>query len=118
ILFILLQFQSDPTGLKPGDPAPSFVISNPLSGVQLVSDSLKGNVIVVDFWASWCMPSRKNNSQMGTLYNKYMKLNRRNKDRLVFIHYSMDTSKELWQVARARDKLNWPNQVCDFNGWE
>lgn len=85
--------------VRPGSPAPDFT-SIDINGEQFTLSSLKGKVVIIDFWASWCGPCRKSNPHMRELYAKYH-------DRgLDFVYVSDDDSNpEKWRKAVADDQL-------------
>ena len=60
------------TKVRPGKPAPDFTAKD-INGKPFTLSSLKGKVVIIDFWASWCVPCRKSNPHMRELYNKYHK---------------------------------------------
>jgi thiol-disulfide isomerase/thioredoxin len=93
-----------------GDLAPDIRLSdqdgklNPLSGV-------KGELIMIDFWASWCGPCRKENPHVVKLYNRF-------KDKGFNIYeVSLDTDKVRWLKAIKDDQLEWEH-VSDLKGWK
>jgi peroxiredoxin len=74
--------------------------------------ALKGKVVVVSFWASWCPYCRKDNPNLVKLYNKY-------KDKGLDIYsVSLDTDKSAWEKAIKDDGLIWTNHVSDFKKWK
>ena len=73
--------------------------------------SLKGKLVLVDFWASWCGPCRKENPNIVAVYNKY-----KEKGFTVF-SVSLDDKKEAWIQAIKADKLTWTH-VSDLSGWQ
>lgn len=80
-------------------------------GKLLPLSSLHGSYVLVDFWASWCGPCRRENPNVVALYNKY-----KDKGFTVF-GVSYDSKKDKWLKAIADDKLNW-YQVSDLQGWQ
>lgn len=94
-----------------GMPAPEITM-NDRDEKPLSLSSLKGKVVIVDFWASWCKPCRAGNPFMVSLYNKY-------KDKgLDIFSVSLDFKKDAWLSAIEQDKLVWKNHVCDMKQWQ
>lgn len=91
-------------------PAPEIALNNP-EGKELRLSSLRGNYVLIDFWASWCVPCRKENPNVVKLYKKY-----RNKGFTVF-SVSLDDDAMAWKDAIAKDGLIWPNHVSDLLKW-
>lgn len=83
-----------------GSPAPEIALPNP-NGEVLSLSSLKGNYVLVDFWAAWCRPCRMENPNVVRMYNEY-------KDRnFEILGVSLDKTKEAWLKAIADDGLTW-----------
>lgn len=81
-----------------GQMAPDF--SLPLaSGQQVALSSLRGKVVLLDFWASWCAPCRKNNQSLVETHKKFASKG------LEIIGVSVDSSAEPWQTAVKEDGL-------------
>ncbi|MEO6187606.1 MAG: TlpA disulfide reductase family protein [Ginsengibacter sp.] len=80
-------------------------------GEVLSLKSLLGKYVLVDFWASWCGPCRRENPNVVAMYNKY-----KDKGFTVF-GVSYDSRKDRWTKAISDDKLNW-YQVSDLQGWK
>lgn len=97
--------------------APDFSMVS-LTGENINLSTLKGSIVFVDFWASWCLPCRKQNLLLEKIHDKYRKLARRYDMKIYFISISLDTNKELWKVAVLKDNLDPKKQLCDFGGWE
>ena len=94
-------------GTTIGQLAPEIALPNPQGEVKKLSD-LRGNIVMIDFWAAWCGPCRRENPNVVRLYDKY-------KDKGFEIYgVSLDRSKEDWVKAIEKDGLTW-TQVSDLN---
>jgi peroxiredoxin len=89
---------------------PKFAIAD-TSGKVLKLSSLKGKYVLVDFWASWCVPCRRENPNVVKAYQKY------HDKGFEIVGVSLDTKKDMWMKAIAKDGLNWYH-VSDLKGWE
>ena len=101
---------SPATATSVGAIAPDLAFPDPDGNVRKLSD-LRGKVVLLDFWASWCRPCRGENPHVVAMYQKY-----HDKGFEVF-SVSLDRDKESWKRAIAADGLVWPNHVSDLKYW-
>ncbi|MEM7655274.1 MAG: TlpA disulfide reductase family protein [Bacteroidota bacterium] len=92
-----------------GSVAPEISLKAPNGDTLNLSD-YRGKVVLIDFWASWCGPCRRENPKVVAMYEKY-------KDQgFEIFAVSLDKSKKSWEAAIQKDGLLWP-QVSDLRGW-
>lgn len=96
---------------KSGDlMAPDIELKDP-NGKPIKLSSLRGKVVLVDFWASWCRPCRAENPNVVRLYKQF-------KDKGFTVYsVSLDEDAVAWKKAIAQDGLIWPTHVSDLLGW-
>lgn len=98
--------------IKIGQPAPEISLPGPDGKVRSLS-SLRGKVVLIDFWASWCRPCRMANPHVVEIYHKY-------KDKGFDVYsVSLDRpgQKDAWVAAIKQDGLVWDNHVSDLQFW-
>jgi peroxiredoxin len=86
--------------LKINDAAPEISLPN-MDGKTVNLSDLKGKIVLLDFWASWCGPCRNNNPHLSKFYKKY------HPKGLEIIGISEDQDQEAWKKAVEKDKLLW-----------
>jgi peroxiredoxin len=94
-----------------GKPYKDFLLPAPDGELLSVSDVHQGNVLLIDFWASWCGPCRRSNPELVEIYNEYH-------DRgFEILGVSLDDDAENWKKAIENDGLTW-YQISDLKGWK
>ena len=91
--------------------APDLEFPDPDGKMRKLSD-LRGKVVLLDFWASWCSPCRRENPNVTRIYGQY-----HDKGFEVF-SVSLDSDAASWKRAIEADKLVWPNHVSDLMKWQ
>ena len=92
-----------------GAEAPDFSQEKP-DGNALSLSELRGKVVLVDFWASWCGPCRRENPNVVRVYNKYKEKG------FEILGVSLDNARDRWLQAIEADGLTW-HHVSDLKGW-
>ena len=124
LLIITLLFSSITTliiaqeiGLNISDKAPELAYKNP-NGEELKLSSLEGKLVLIDFWASWCGPCRKENPNLVSAYQKYTKKNFKQGKGFEIYSLSLDSKQKAWVNAINKDELFWQFHVSDLGGWQ
>lgn len=109
VFFSGITAKSQVVGVEIGDIAPEIDLPD-LQGKDVALSSLRGDVVLIDFWASWCGPCIKEQPELLKLYNAYS-------EKFSIYAVSLDTKKASWTAALAKLKLPW-TQVSDLKYWQ
>lgn len=104
-------------GLNIGERAPDLEYPSP-DGELIKLSTLRGKMVLIDFWAGWCPPCRRENPNIVRTYDEFKDKEFQNGDGFTVYSVSLDATKEMWVNAIAEDNLKWRNHVSDLKYWE
>lgn len=115
LLFVLMGASNPPVAPSKGEKAPDFELVSP-EGKKVKLSKLKGKMVLVDFWASWCRPCRGENPNVVQAYQKYRKRKFENGNGFEIVSVSLDRDADKWKKAIEDDGLVWKHHGWDQGG--
>ena len=115
ILFYFIQTRYNPNPIPVGlmsETVPELSLKNAKGKTLRLSD-LKGKMVLIDFWASWCGPCRKESPNLVEAYQKYHKKHFEKGKGFEIYSISLDKNKASWITAISQDRLDWKYHVWD-----
>ena len=100
-----------------GTLAPDFV-GYMANGDSLRLSDYKGDLVLLDFWGSWCGPCRVYNKKLVEIYHKYKNARFKKEDKFTIISVGIETNKQRWLAAIEKDGLVWSQHVSDIKRLE
>jgi len=115
LLLIVGTISAQSTGLEPGNKSPEIKLPNS-KGDTVSLSSLKGKLVLIDFWGTWCAPCVAEQAELAKLYNKYKLSNFTNGKGFEIYGVSLDAKKSNWENFINTNKISWI-QVSDLKFW-
>jgi thiol-disulfide isomerase/thioredoxin len=104
-------------GTNIGDKAIDLNYNNP-NGEKMSLSKIKDKLVLIDFWASWCGPCRRENPSLVDAYRKYNKTKFKDGNGFEIYSLSLDKNEDAWVKAINQDQLFWEYHVSDLGGWQ
>ncbi len=97
-----------------GDDLESFSATL-IDGSTLDSDDLKGSIVLLDFWGSWCGPCRKESPDLVSLHKDYHGKTFKSAKQFEIVSVAIETNEARWKAAIQKDQLHWKNHIVQLD---
>jgi peroxiredoxin len=103
------------TGLEIGNKSPEIKLPT-TKGDTITLSSLKGKLVLIDFWGTWCAPCVQEQAELARLYKKYKQASFTNGNGFEIYGVALEAKKPNWENFVAKNKISWI-QVSDLKFW-
>lgn len=112
ITYLALQLFIKCNAESKGDIAPDFE-TQLVDGTDFRLSDLKGNYVLLDFWASWCGPCMKDHPKIVGLHDRYGDKTGANGERFIVVTVGLEKNQKRWRQVAQQFGFSWKNQIVE-----